>query len=76
MKEEKVLREPEPFFGLTDLDLYSMEFSARVWVRNSDFRAVHDSLIERITDRMTEEGVSQPSVRVMASSDGQGSISR
>ena len=75
MKEEKVLKEPEPFFGLTDLDLYSMEFSARVWVRNSDFRAVHDSLIERITDRMTEEGVSQPSVRVMASSDGQGSIS-
>ncbi|HLR86415.1 MAG TPA: mechanosensitive ion channel domain-containing protein [Wenzhouxiangella sp.] len=55
---EKVLADPEPALLLMELTDYSVNFSARAWLRTSDFWAVRSELLGNIKESLEASGCS------------------
>jgi len=59
-EDERILADPEPAVVVTDLSDTGIRFAVRSWVKNSDYWAVHGSLLEAIRLRFEKEGFTAP----------------
>ena len=65
-KDERVLREPEPFARLKANTNEAMEFTVRAWVNSKDYWDVYFDLTQKITDGLVLKGISQPAFRIIS----------
>lgn len=57
---ELVLKDPEPFVRLTELNASSIDFSVRAWTKTEDYWTVRFDLLEQVKDRFDKENISIP----------------
>ena len=62
---EKVLQEPAPFARLSGGTNEAMQFTVRAWCKNADYWDVYFDLTQAITEKLGENGVQAPAVRVI-----------
>lgn len=55
-----ILRNPEPFIGVSAHGASSVDFSVRVWCKSQDYWDIHFDLLERVKIRFDEENISIP----------------
>lgn len=60
MKHPKILKDPEPFVRLTNMNESSIDFSIRVWTLNRDRWDTEWDLKEAIYTRLNKEGLDIP----------------
>lgn len=58
--DERVLKDPEPVVTVTNLGDSSVDFNVRPWTKNEDYWPTRWDLLERIKDRLDEEGIGIP----------------
>ncbi|MGD8430254.1 MAG: mechanosensitive ion channel [Ectothiorhodospiraceae bacterium] len=58
--DERVLKDPAPVIVVGDLGASSVDFWVRPWCRTSDYWALRWDLLERIKNRLDQEGVVIP----------------
>ena len=58
--DERVLKDPEPVVTVTELGASSVDFNVRPWTKNEDYWPTRWDLLERIKDRLDEEGIGIP----------------
>ena len=58
--DERVLKDPIPFVGVSELADSSVNFTLRVWVKSEDYWAVHFDTIEKVKLTFDEKGISIP----------------
>ncbi|MDV6315778.1 mechanosensitive ion channel domain-containing protein [Idiomarina sp. HP20-50] len=58
--DERVLEDPEPVVTVTNLGNSSVDFNVRPWTKNEDYWPTRWDLLERIKDRLDEEGIGIP----------------
>ena len=59
-KHKLILQKPEPFIGLIHQNASSLDFTVRVWVKNSDYWTVYFDLLESVKNRFDEEDIDIP----------------
>ena len=59
-KDERIKKEPAPFFRLTEYGSSSLNFTLRVWVEAADFWAVKFDLLEEFLALFNENGIEIP----------------
>ncbi len=59
-KNEQILKDPEPFVGITAHGPSSVDFVVRVWCKTEDYWNVHNYLLETVKVRFDEEKISIP----------------
>lgn len=59
-KDERVLKDPEPFVAVNNLGNSSVDFIVRPWTKTEDYWPTRWDLLERIKDRLDEEGIGIP----------------
>jgi small conductance mechanosensitive channel len=59
-EDERILKDPEPFVGVTELADSSVNFLIRPWVRTADYWAVYFDMIEKVKVRFDEKGIAIP----------------
>jgi len=59
-KDERVLKDPEPFAAVKELGDSSVNFTLRVWVKSEDYWDVHFDTIEKVKLTFDEKGISIP----------------
>lgn len=59
-QDERISKDPAPFFRLTEYGASSLNFTLRVWPRTSDFWNVKFDLMENILKKLREEGIEIP----------------
>ena len=59
-KHKLILQKPEPFIGLIHQNASSLDFTVRVWVKNSDYWTVYFDLLESVKNRFDEEHIDIP----------------
>ena len=59
-EEPRVLKDPEPFIGVTGYGDSSIDLTVRAWVKNSDYWPVHFELNKRIKPALDNANVSIP----------------
>lgn len=60
VKDERVLKDPEPFVAVNVLNSSSVDFIVRPWTKTEDYWPTRWDLLERIKDRLDEEGIGIP----------------
>ena len=63
---EKVFSEPAPFAQVSGGTNEAMEFTARAWCATGDYWDVYFALIQGIVDKLGENNVQAPAVRVIS----------
>ena len=63
---EKVLKDPAPFARLSGGTNEAMQFTARAWCKTADYWDVYFDLTQAITEKLGENGVQAPAVRVIS----------
>lgn len=58
--DQRILSDPEPFIGLSELADSSVNFVVRVWVESADYWAVFFDMNESVYKKFTEEGLNIP----------------
>jgi small conductance mechanosensitive channel len=59
-EEPLILKEPAPFFGVSDLGDSSVQFAVRVWVQRADVQRVRFGLPEKIKLAFDQHGITLP----------------
>ncbi|KAA0257323.1 mechanosensitive ion channel [Deferribacter autotrophicus] len=59
-EDERILKEPEYFIGVSELADNSINFVVRPWVKSSDYWQTRCDLLEKIKTRFDKEGISIP----------------
>jgi small conductance mechanosensitive channel len=59
-EDERILEEPKPTVGVTELADSSINFVVRPWVKTSDYWALHYDLHEKVKKRFDQENISIP----------------
>ena len=59
-EENRILKDPAPFIGVSELADSSVNFVVRPWVKSSDYWQTHCDLTERIKLTFDAEGISIP----------------
>ena len=59
-KDERIARNPAPFFRLTEYGASSLNFTLRVWTQGGDFWAVKFDLLENILDALRKAKIEIP----------------
>ena len=59
-QEERVLKEPSYVVAVNELGDSGITILVRPWVQTEDYWAVRWSVLERIHDRLNEEGIEIP----------------
>ncbi|MEG1409933.1 MAG: mechanosensitive ion channel [Terrisporobacter sp.] len=59
-KNNEILDYPEPFVGLSEQAIHSLNFAVRVWVKTEDYWNVYFDLLEQVKIRFDEEGIKIP----------------
>ncbi|WP_345992987.1 mechanosensitive ion channel domain-containing protein [Sulfurimonas sp. HSL-1716] len=57
---ERILKEPAPFVGVSELGESSVNFTVRAWVKTDDFGEVNFALLEEIKLTFDEKGITIP----------------
>ena len=65
---EKVLADPAPFARLSGGTNEAMQFTARAWCKSVDYWDVYFDLTQAVTEKLGENGVQAPAVRVISGS--------
>lgn len=65
---EKVLDDPAPFARLSGGTNEAMQFTARAWCKSADYWDVYFDLTQAVTEKLGENGVQAPAVRVISGS--------
>ena len=65
-QNEKVLKDPAPFARLSGGTNEAMQFTARAWCKTEDYWDVYFDLTQTITEKLGENGVQAPAVRVIS----------
>lgn len=65
-RDERVMKEPEPFARIIRGTNEGMTFTVRAWVKSEDYWDVYFDLTENLTEALAEAGVRTPAVRVIA----------
>ena len=63
---EKVLKDPAPFARLSGGTNEAMQFTARAWCNTADYWDVYFDLTQAVTEKLGENGVQAPAVRVIS----------
>lgn len=58
--DSRILQEPAPFIGLTELGDSSVNFVVRVWVESADYWGVHFDMNENVYNKFNEVGLNIP----------------
>lgn len=59
-KDERILKDPEPFISISEHGDNAILFLVRVWTHNEDYSKVRFSLLEEAKIRFDEEGINIP----------------
>jgi small conductance mechanosensitive channel len=59
-EEPRILTEPAPFIGVSNLGESSIDFVVQVWVQRADVRPVRFGLLEKIKLAFDQHGISMP----------------
>ena len=59
-KDERILAEPEPYIGLTELADSSVNITVRAWVASGDFFSVKQQLVEQVYREFEKNGLNIP----------------
>ena len=59
-KDERILDDPAPVVTVTALNSSSVDFNVRPWTKTEDYWPTRWDLLERIKDRLDEEGIGIP----------------
>ncbi|RUO75781.1 mechanosensitive ion channel family protein [Idiomarina seosinensis] len=59
-KDERILEDPAPVVTVTALNSSSVDFNVRPWTKTEDHWPTRWDLLERIKDRLDEEGIGIP----------------
>ena len=65
-QNEKVLKDPAPFARISGGTNEAMQFTARAWCKTEDYWDVYFDLTQAITEKLGENGVQAPAVRVIS----------
>ena len=65
-QNEKVLKDPAPFARISGGTNESMQFTVRAWCKTADYWDVYFDLTQAITEKLGENGVQAPAVRVIS----------
>ena len=65
-QNEKVLKDPAPFARVSGGTNEAMQFTARAWCKTEDYWDVYFDLTQAITEKLGENGVQAPAVRVIS----------
>ena len=65
-QNEKVLKDPAPFARISGGTNEAMQFTVRAWCKTADFWDVYFDLTQAITEKLGENGVQAPAVRVIS----------
>lgn len=60
VKDDRILKDPEPVLGVDNLNASSVDIVCRVWVDRDNFFPVKWSLIKAVKERFDAEGVTIP----------------
>lgn len=55
-----ILKDPEPFVRLAELNSNSLDIKVRVWVKNADYWTVYFDLIEQVKETFDKENIKIP----------------
>lgn len=55
-----ILKDPEPFVRLAELNSNSLDIKVRVWVKNADYWTVYFDLIEQVKETFDKEDIKIP----------------
>ncbi|RUO80291.1 mechanosensitive ion channel protein [Idiomarina tyrosinivorans] len=58
--DERVLKDPAPVVTVTNLNSSSVDFNVRPWVKGPDYWPCRWDLLEKIKDRLDQEGIGIP----------------
>jgi len=58
--DERILKDPEPFIGLSELGDSSINFVVRVWVESGDYWGVYFDMNENVYNKFNEVGLNIP----------------
>ena len=64
-QNEKVLKDPAPFARISGGTNEAMQFTVRAWCNTADYWDVYFDLTQAITEKLGENGVQAPAVRVI-----------
>lgn len=59
-KNDLILKDPEPFVGISQHGASSIDFTLRVWTKQEDYWKVHFSLLEEVKLRFDKEHITIP----------------
>jgi len=59
-EDERILKDPEPFIGLSELADSSVNFAVRVWVNAEDFWSVYFDMNEKVYKRFGDYKLNIP----------------
>ena len=65
-QNEKVLKDPAPFARISGGTNEAMQFTVRAWCNTADYWDVYFDLTQAITEKLGENGVQAPAVRVIS----------
>ena len=65
-RNEKVLKDPAPFARISGGTNEAMQFTVRAWCKTADYWDVYFDLTQAITEKLGENGVQAPAVRVIS----------
>ena len=65
-QNEKVLKDPAPFARISGGTNEAMQFTVRAWCKTADYWDVYFDLTQAITEKLGENGVQTPAVRVIS----------
>jgi len=65
-QNEKVLKDPAPFARVSGGTNEAMQFTVRAWCKTADYWDVYFDLTQAITEKLGENGVQAPAVRVIS----------
>lgn len=60
MKDERILKEPEPFLAVNALGESSVDIVTRSWVNNADYWGVKFDLTRTVKEKFDEQGITIP----------------
>lgn len=58
--EERILKDPEPFVGVSELADSSVNFIVKAWTKTEDYWTVYYDLLEKVKIRFDEENINIP----------------
>jgi len=59
-KDNRILKDPEPFVRTSSLSASSVDITVRAWVKSADYWNVHFDMLEKIKVEFDKKGISIP----------------